>query len=62
VTFPGVGHFPHAERPAEFAAAVIDFVETTAASSYDPQQWRGLLRRGARAAHALPEDRVAALG
>jgi pimeloyl-ACP methyl ester carboxylesterase len=62
VIFPGVGHFPHAERPAEFAAAVIEFVETTAASSYDPQQWRGLLRRGARAAEPLPEDRVAALG
>jgi pimeloyl-ACP methyl ester carboxylesterase len=62
VTFPGVGHFPHAERPAEFAAAVIEFVEATAASSYDPQQWRGLLRRGAHAAEPLAQDRVAALG
>jgi pimeloyl-ACP methyl ester carboxylesterase len=62
MTFPGVGHFPHAERPEEFTKAVIDFVETTAPSSYDAQQWRSLLRRGARAGEPLPTDRIAALG
>jgi pimeloyl-ACP methyl ester carboxylesterase len=49
LTFPRVGHFPHTERPREFVEAVIEFVETTAPSSYDAQQWRGLLRRGAQA-------------
>ncbi len=47
LTMPEVGHFPHAERPAEFAETIIDFVATTAPSSWDPQQWRALLRRGA---------------
>ena len=62
VTMPGVGHFPHAERPEEFVAAVLDFVRTTAPSSYDPQQWRALLRAGRDGLAELPEDSVAAAG
>ncbi len=62
VTMPGVGHFPHTERPVEFAEAVIDFVDTTAASSWDPHQWRALLHRGAHAGEPLPDDSIAALG
>ncbi len=54
ITMPGVGHFPHAERPAEFASAIIAFVETTAPSSYDPHQWRALLRAGREGAAASP--------
>jgi pimeloyl-ACP methyl ester carboxylesterase len=58
LTFPRVGHFPHTERPREFAEAVIEFVETTAPSSYDAQQWRGLLRRGAQAGPLAAPGRV----
>jgi pimeloyl-ACP methyl ester carboxylesterase len=56
VTVAGVGHFVHVERPAEFSGAVLDFVKTTAPSSYDPQQWRALLRRGAHTLASVPEE------
>jgi pimeloyl-ACP methyl ester carboxylesterase len=55
VTVAGVGHFVHVERPAEFARAVVDFVKTTAPSSYDPQQWRALLKHGASPHGRMPE-------
>ena len=55
VTMPGVGHFPHAERPAEFAQAIKSFVSTTAPGSWDPQQWRALLRRGKAGVGAATE-------
>jgi pimeloyl-ACP methyl ester carboxylesterase len=58
VTMAGVGHFAHSERPVEFAIAVADFVSTTAPSSYDPHQWRALLRRGAAGMAAVPEEAV----
>ena len=58
LTFPRVGHFPHTERPREFAEAVIEFVATTAPSSYEAQQWRGLLRRGAQAQPLAAPGRV----
>jgi pimeloyl-ACP methyl ester carboxylesterase len=63
VTVKGVGHFPHVERPAEFSRAVVDFVKTTAPSSYDPHQWRTLLKRGARPLMSVPgELEPAAIG
>jgi pimeloyl-ACP methyl ester carboxylesterase len=43
---PGAGHFPHHSEPARFAAVLQDFLATTAPSSYDPEQWRALLRAG----------------
>jgi pimeloyl-ACP methyl ester carboxylesterase len=58
VTMAGVGHFPHSERPAEFAEALVDFVSTTAPSSYDPHQWRALLRRGAAGPAPKPDETV----
>jgi pimeloyl-ACP methyl ester carboxylesterase len=56
VTMPGVGHFVHVERPAEFSRAVVNFVKTTAPSSYDPHQWRALLKRGARPLMSVPDE------
>lgn len=60
LTMPGVGHFPHAERPAQFSAAVIDFVASTEPSSYDPQQWRALLRDGGHGAAPTELEPLAA--
>ncbi len=63
VTMAGVGHFVHAERPAEFSRAVVNFVKTTSPSSYDPQQWRTLLKRGARSVSTPSQElEAAALG
>jgi pimeloyl-ACP methyl ester carboxylesterase len=62
VTMAGVGHFVHNERPAEFSRAVVDFVRATAPSSYDPKQWRTLLKRGARPLTAVPGDVAEAVG
>ena len=45
--FEGAGHFLHVERPAEFAAALRDFIESTEASTPDPQAFRELVRTGA---------------
>jgi pimeloyl-ACP methyl ester carboxylesterase len=56
VTMAGVGHFVHNERPAEFSRAVLNFVKRTAPSSYDPQQWRTLLRRGARTLQPVRDE------
>ncbi|HEX4018924.1 MAG TPA: alpha/beta fold hydrolase [Frankiaceae bacterium] len=56
VTVAGVGHFVHVERPAEFSRAIVDFVRTTAPSSYDPAQWRALLKRGAQPFMSVPEE------
>jgi pimeloyl-ACP methyl ester carboxylesterase len=62
VTMAGVGHFVHNERPAEFSRAVVNFVKTTAPSSYDPHQWRTLLKRGARPFLSVPDAVTAAAG
>ncbi len=43
---PGVGHFPHAERPERFAEIVLDFVTTTAAAT-GAESARELVRRAA---------------
>jgi pimeloyl-ACP methyl ester carboxylesterase len=44
---PGVGHFPHVEDPYRFVEILVDFLRTTAASSYRPEMRRGVLLRGA---------------
>jgi pimeloyl-ACP methyl ester carboxylesterase len=44
VVMPGVGHFPHRERPTTFAQAVIDFVTESAPIRWDAPRWRALLR------------------
>ena len=38
--FEGAGHFPHCEQPDRFAAGLIDFMDTTEASTTSPAQWR----------------------
>src|SRR3954447_483855 len=45
VTFPGAAHFPHLEAPGELAAAIGEFIETTAPASLDERAWHSLLRR-----------------
>jgi hypothetical protein len=49
--FEHAGHFPHAEHPGEFAAALLDFVESTTAARMDASALRRRLgpgRAGAR--------------
>jgi pimeloyl-ACP methyl ester carboxylesterase len=48
VTFPGAAHFPHLEAPAELAAAIDDFIASTAPASLDEAAWHSLLRRRAQ--------------
>jgi pimeloyl-ACP methyl ester carboxylesterase len=45
--FPGAGHYPFAEDPERFVAVLRDFMATTAASVYDEEAIRRLLRDGA---------------
>ncbi|MGO9856255.1 MAG: alpha/beta fold hydrolase [Acidimicrobiales bacterium] len=43
---PGVGHFPHAEEPAQFVEILEEFVHGTEPSHLTPEQMRALLRQG----------------
>ena len=38
--FDGAGHFPHCEQPDRFAKVLIEFMDTTAASTTSAAQWR----------------------
>ena len=38
--FAGSGHFPHCEQPDRFAAALTDFMDTTAPSTTSASEWR----------------------
>ncbi|MEH3034787.1 MAG: alpha/beta fold hydrolase [Aeromicrobium erythreum] len=42
----GAGHFPHRDRPEEFVAMLLEFVEQNPAASYHRGRWRAMLRRG----------------
>jgi pimeloyl-ACP methyl ester carboxylesterase len=47
--FEHAGHFPHAEHPGEFAAALLDFVASTTAARTDASALRRRLGVGRRA-------------
>jgi pimeloyl-ACP methyl ester carboxylesterase len=42
--FPGVGHFPHVERPERFVEVLVDFVDSTTAAATRAADFRALLR------------------
>jgi pimeloyl-ACP methyl ester carboxylesterase len=42
--FAGAGHFPHCERPEEFARILIDFMQSTAPAAMTATEWRELLQ------------------
>lgn len=44
--FTGAGHFPHHDDLPRFLSVVEDFIADTEPGSYDPEQWRNLLRAG----------------
>jgi pimeloyl-ACP methyl ester carboxylesterase len=44
--FERAGHFPHLTDGARFLSLVRDFLATTAAARYGPEEWRDALRRG----------------
>jgi pimeloyl-ACP methyl ester carboxylesterase len=46
VIFERAGHFPHAEDPQAFVAALTEFVETTAPMHIDEPRWRDVLTAG----------------
>jgi pimeloyl-ACP methyl ester carboxylesterase len=50
----GAGHFPHRTHVDRFAAVLLDFLATTRPASHDPEEWRALLRGGAKPDARLP--------
>jgi pimeloyl-ACP methyl ester carboxylesterase len=44
--FEESGHFPHAEEPARFVEALVDFVDGTEPMHLDGSEWRELLTAG----------------
>jgi pimeloyl-ACP methyl ester carboxylesterase len=44
--YEGAGHFPHKDRPEEFAELLIDWVERTEPATYSRARWRRLLVEG----------------
>jgi len=41
--FPGVGHYPHCERPQQFVDVLVDFMTTTSPASVSASRWRDLM-------------------
>jgi pimeloyl-ACP methyl ester carboxylesterase len=58
--FDGAGHFPFHAEPRRFVAVLEEFLSTTQAADWSPEQWRQLLRAGRPAAdsHATSADGV----
>lgn len=56
------GHFPHKDRPDEFAATVEQFVESTQPATYSRARWRALLRNGAPLPPQAPPQAVCVAG
>ena len=44
--FADAGHFPHHQDPERFVEVLLDFVDTTEATTFDRTRWRRLLRDG----------------
>jgi pimeloyl-ACP methyl ester carboxylesterase len=44
--FDGAGHFPFHAEPERFVRLVEEFLATTAAADWSPEQWREVLRAG----------------
>jgi len=45
--FEGAGHFPHCEDPERFCDVLLDFMQTTSASTTSASEWRDRLLAGA---------------
>jgi hypothetical protein len=45
--FEGAGHFPHCEHPDRFCDVLVDFMQTTSASTTSASEWRDRLLAGA---------------
>jgi len=58
--FADAGHFPYHDEPRRFADLVEEFVETTAALSFDPGKLRSRLRAGPRVSPATGPARTPA--
>jgi pimeloyl-ACP methyl ester carboxylesterase len=44
--FPGAGHMPHFDHPAEVAATLLDLIDGTDPANVTPERWRELLVAG----------------
>ena len=44
--FEGAGHFPFRTDPARFVRVLVDFVASTSPATWEPADWRRLLREG----------------
>lgn len=53
--FPDAGHFPFHTDPRRFVGVLEDFLATTQAAAWSPDQWRELLRRGQTGSAAGPD-------
>ena len=56
--FPDAGHFPHRDDPHRFVKVLLDFTQSTAPASIDPEAGRKLLLKNAAAAPTQEPDRA----
>ncbi len=56
VIFPDAGHFPHRDDPHRFVKVLLDFTQSTAPASVDPEIRLGLLRSGSSIAPSRSSD------
>jgi pimeloyl-ACP methyl ester carboxylesterase len=54
VIFEGAGHFPFRSDPARFVRVLTDFMATTDPATWEPADWRRLLREGPPATPEAP--------
>jgi pimeloyl-ACP methyl ester carboxylesterase len=58
--FPGAGHYPYLDDPEQFAAILLDFIQTTVPRPFNPNRLRSRLRVGPKPAPAGSAEKAAA--
>jgi len=44
--FENAGHFPHVDDPQRFLDVLLDFIDSTAPATVDPEAWRDMVKSG----------------
>jgi hypothetical protein len=62
VIFEGAGHFPFRTDPNRFVRVLSDFLASTSPATWEPSDWRRLLREGPARSAPVPAGHPAGAG